>query len=249
MDRELVTIGREHAEMIQNFIDHHHAKGLAIQAGANAVAANVHDKATAQEAVDWCASRTADKADVIRGPLGFWRNLFYKAHQATKDIERQLLAPYDASIAIVDRSVAAWRRQEEARHRQEEELARAAELKREEDRRLQAAQKLAERGQHEAAERVIERPMVIHAPVIPPQELDGVRVTRRMIASCQTPEDKWKFIKYVSDSGPSYAYLLDVNLRHVADLAKKQDATVSMPGITIEWAEGQSYGGRRRASA
>lgn len=94
-----------------------------------------------------------------------------KANDTHKHLTQQrkkFLDPRKAAKATAKSKCATYRRQEEEKRRKEEDRLRVIALKEAEDQRLAEAEQLAKAGHEEAADEVLEQPVVAAPVVLPP---------------------------------------------------------------------------------
>lgn len=239
LNKELVSINQEHADVVTAFMDRHKVAALLRQQQAIDVAFSVVDAPSAQAAAAWCGEVNAEKNLIIKGPLGFWRNLFDKAHHAVKAMETELVIPYEEAVARADKAIRAWVDEDTRQRREAMRLRYEAQKRREEDARLAEAEKLARAGDAAAAERELSRPLIL--PVTQ-EETEPSRIKNmtqrkpKLVARCMTPEDRRKFIKWVAEH-PTYDALLLPDEKKIAEVITRLDGNIEMPGITLTYVE------------
>lgn len=161
MANEVVIIDKAEIEQFRT-------DGSAYVEQARGMAKSIHDPATLGAAAKFMLAakeRAKRIVERFKGPKADAR----KAWQNWCDLESELIEPYERiEKEILKPAMARYQEAEDRRIREEEARRRREAEKEEEERRLKEAQELAENGQKELADAVLDAPVVV-APVVLPR--------------------------------------------------------------------------------
>ncbi len=153
-----------------------------------------------------------------------------KQRQATIAQGKKIDEPFDYVIKVTGSKASAWMRAEQAKADEARRIAEEAARKAAEDAQIKAAEELQAEGLTNAAEAILDAPVVIQKIVVEePEKAEGVYYTDRFSAECV---DLMALVKSVAEGKTPICYLKadDVALNGWARATKGSEA---IPGVKL----------------
>lgn len=169
----------------------------------------------------------------------------HKAHKALCDEKKKAGAPLLEAESIIKDNLLVYDAEMARAARAEDERLRKEARDREEERRLQQAISLEDRGHVEQAARVLERPMLVPVPAPVAKEPPKVSgVTFRAAPPQARVVDMDLLVEFLgTKEGRPFRGLIEVNQAKLNQLAKGLDGKVDLPGVEV------TVGGRSVAAS
>jgi hypothetical protein len=160
-------------------------------------------------------------------------------HKAITRLIVKLTNPYKQIKTIVGQKASDWYQDELRKRREEADKARRAEQKRIDDEKLAKAEALAEAGDTEMAEAVLEEKTIISAPKVEAPKVEGMSHRARWTAEVV---DFRALVKAVAEGKTALGFLLP-NEQALRAQAQSLKAACSIPGVRVYDAGGTAFRG------
>lgn len=155
----------------------------------------------------------------------------FETHKAIVAAEKRILDPVTEAEGIINRSLAVWEREQEAKRLEAERKAREEKAKLEEELRLQAATEAEKEGaSEEVVGEILDTPIPLPDPVIQP--------TYQRVAGAAPRQKNWraevtdiKALCRAVANGTASANLVEPNSVALNQMARAMKSTMNIPGV------------------
>ncbi|MEO6326058.1 MAG: hypothetical protein ABIT01_07985 [Thermoanaerobaculia bacterium] len=219
-------------------------------------------KVTCAAESDAAASFLVEMKGTIAKGRAFFKKLKDPAKAAWDAVlkgEHEVVDPLVSAAQIIEATLLKWRRDEQARIDQANEITRkaeqkrledaqAAERKRAEDERIAKAINLEETGHADQAKAVLDAPIVLAPvavrPVAVPLELPKAEGLVAKVRHTAEVKDPLAVIKFIANERPELIHLVTFSQASLNSLATAMKGAMSIPGIEFGTVESLAKSGK-----